>query len=67
MTETITDKKSTVKNYQLHEGDTVEIKEGQFKGRSGIVQQVNKNYIRIIIESIGFVLVVRSKNDVDVT
>jgi transcriptional antiterminator RfaH len=51
----------------LHEGDTVEIKEGQFKGRSGIVQQVNKNYIRIIIESIGFVLVVRSKKDVDVT
>lgn len=49
----------------LHEGDFVEIKEGQFKGHSGIVQYINKNYVRIVIESIGFVLVVKSKKDLD--
>ena len=52
----------------LNEGDSIEIKEGQFKGRSGIIHQINKNYIKIIIESIGFVLVVKSlKKEIDIT
>lgn len=47
----------------LQEGDHLEIKEGQFKGHSGIVQQVHKNFIRLIIKSIGFVLVIKTPQE----
>ena len=44
---------------RLNEGDEVEIKDGQFKGHSGIVQQVDKNYLRLIIKSLGCVLIIK--------
>jgi transcription antitermination factor NusG len=51
----------------LHEGDEIEITEGQFKGQTGTVQQIDKNYIRLIIKSIGFVMIIKPKGQLNKT
>ena len=39
-------------------GDTMMIPEGPFKDREGIVAEINKNTIRLVLESIGVVLTI---------
>ena len=46
----------------LREGSEIEITDGHFKGKSGIIQQVTKNYVRVVLESIGFVVVIKILN-----
>lgn len=43
----------------ITKGDVIAIKEGPFKNYSGIVQEVNNNTIRLVIESIGIMLTLK--------
>lgn len=45
----------------IKKGDLFEIKDGPFQDHSGIVQQVNKSTIRLLIESIGVMLTIKYK------
>jgi transcription antitermination factor NusG len=44
---------------QIKPGDKMEILEGPFKSQSALVQEVNKNNIRLILETIGIVLTIK--------
>ncbi len=42
----------------IRKGDVLEIREGPFRNHTGLVQEVNRHTIRLVIESIGVVLVI---------
>jgi transcriptional antiterminator RfaH len=44
---------------QIKPGDKMEILEGPFKRQSALVQEVNKNNVRLILETIGIVLTIK--------
>jgi transcriptional antiterminator RfaH len=44
---------------EISKGDVLEIKDGPFKNYSGVVQEINKSSIRLIIESIGIMLTLK--------
>jgi transcription antitermination factor NusG len=43
----------------IKRGDKLTITEGPFKNQSGIVQKVNKQAVRLVLESIGIVLTIK--------
>lgn len=43
-------------------GDLVTINNGAMKGRSGVVQEIGKREIRLVLESLGFVITTRIKD-----
>lgn len=55
----LTDEVATVEMENIRKGDTLEIKEGPFKSHTGLVQQVNKNTVRLLIESLGVMLTLK--------
>jgi transcriptional antiterminator RfaH len=57
----LADDSADIQVVSLNQGDVVNIKEGLFKGQKGTVQQVNKNDVRLTIESMGVVLIVNKK------
>ncbi|RZJ53814.1 MAG: UpxY family transcription antiterminator [Flavobacterium sp.] len=55
LNETVTD----VELQEIKKGDVFDIKDGPFKDHSGLVQQVNKSTVRLLIESIGMLITIR--------
>ncbi|MEL1243428.1 UpxY family transcription antiterminator [Flavobacterium sp. DGU11] len=49
----------------IQKGDLFEIKEGPFKNHSGLVEEVNKNTIRLKVESIGVMLTIKYNTPAD--
>jgi len=48
--------------HSLSPGDQVKIHQGALKGRSGIIQEVGKREVRLVLESLGFVVTTRIKD-----
>lgn len=46
----------------IKEGDILLIKEGPFQSHSGVVEEVSKNNIRLVLQSIGVVLTIKHSN-----
>lgn len=49
----------TIEIEAIRIGDKVTISEGPFKSQAGIVQEVNKHSVRLILESIGMILTMK--------
>ena len=48
--------------HSLSPGDQVKIHNGALKGKSGIVQEVGKKEVKLVLESLGFVITTRVKD-----
>ncbi len=55
----LTDEVTDIELGSIRKGDLFEIKEGPFKSQSGMVQEINKNTLKLVIESIGVVLTLK--------
>lgn len=63
----LTDEVTDVEVDSIKKGDHFEIKEGPFANHSGLVQEVSKSAIKLIIESIGVVLTIKYGTAKDTT
>lgn len=48
--------------HSLTPGDRVEIHDGAMKGKSGIVQEVGKREVKLVLESLGFVITTKIRD-----
>ncbi|WP_298150124.1 UpxY family transcription antiterminator [Flavobacterium sp.] len=55
----LSNEKAAFEIESIRPGDTMIIPDGPFKSHSGIVREVNKNNVRLVLESIGIVLTMK--------
>ena len=51
-----------VQVHSLAPGDKVEINNGALKGKTGIVQEVGKREVKLVLESLGYLITTRTKD-----